>query len=420
MLPALERDPRYQSLDVWRGLACLMVVLDHAAMATVQWSDTQGAGSFLEYGLRCAVVWGTRQSLGPPLFFVISGYCIAASVDSLRRKGKSAFDFMYRRLWRTFPPYWTAVLVYAAVVLFLDAAGLEKLHRSSVGFELDSPTQLNAWQWFGNLTLTETWRSCFLGGGEPAIFTRVAWSLCYQEQFYAVCFVVALLTPRRLYGVLAAATAAILAVRVMAWDSGMLFRMDGLFPVYWHEFAVGLAVYWRLNVAAPRAWKRGVDLGLIALVSVGMLTEFESTAWAAAFGLVLVGARRWDGRLAGVEKLAPVRACGKRCYSIYLIHLPACTAILAGLNELGVTGFWPRVLISVPLASAGALVSGWLFYEHVESRFLNLPVVKPIRVPREVETVAVASSVASVVNPSRVEARAVVVPVPVPVMATAA
>src|SRR4051794_669347 len=25
----LERDPRYQSLDLWRGLACLMVVVDH-------------------------------------------------------------------------------------------------------------------------------------------------------------------------------------------------------------------------------------------------------------------------------------------------------------------------------------------------------------------------------------------------------
>src|SRR4051812_24406371 len=33
MKPPVERSPRYLSLDVWRGLACLMVVVHHAAVA---------------------------------------------------------------------------------------------------------------------------------------------------------------------------------------------------------------------------------------------------------------------------------------------------------------------------------------------------------------------------------------------------
>jgi peptidoglycan/LPS O-acetylase OafA/YrhL len=369
MKPPVERSRRYLSLDVWRGVACLMVLLHHASVA-LSWEEVGGDG--LEAWLRRGILSLLKAGVGPPLFFVMSGYCVAASIDSFRRKGTSPLGFLAKRLWRTFPPYWVALLGFVAVVTGLDALGLGRLHGGLVSLELTSPATLTRAQWLGNLTLTESWRP-LVGGGEGNEFTRIAWSLCYQEQFYLVCFLVMVVAPRRFHAVLAAATVAIVGFRVFAWDSGGLSRIDGTFPVLWHEFAVGLAVYWRFNRAPSRGARWGIDLCLAGLLVVACWTQFESTAEAAALGLALIALRRWDERIAGLSWLDPLRACGRRCYSIYLVHLPICAVGNHCLYELGMTGFWARALVMVPLVSLASVGAGWLFYRGVESRFVQLP-----------------------------------------------
>lgn len=369
----LQCDPRYRSLDVWRGLACLMVVIDHVAIPALALDAPDGNPVGVEGWLRARVYEATRLGLGPPMFFVISGYCIAASVDSLRRKGKSAGEFLLRRVWRTLPPYWAAIAAFLVVTVGLDLLGLERLHRGPVGIGLSSPNELDASQWLGNLTLTETWRHNVWGSAYSSVYTRVAWSLCYQEQFYVVCFLAVLLAPRRLYSVLAIASALFIMLRAVLADVGMIHRIEGLFPIFWQEFAVGLAVYWRLNVATNRTERTATDLALLALLGVALRGDQPSTVAAAAFGLVLIAVRRWDARLAALPALAGVRAAGKRCYSIYLMHLPVCAVGNMVLHELGVTTFWARVAIMLPIVSALAVAAGWAFYATVESRFVGLP-----------------------------------------------
>ena len=87
-----------------------------------------------------------------------------------------------------------------------------------------------------------------LGAGAN-VYTRVAWSLCFEEQFYLICFLALLLAPGRFFTALAGATLVIAAVRVWFWWSNGLGSLRGTFPLIWHEFAVGLAVFYRLNVA---------------------------------------------------------------------------------------------------------------------------------------------------------------------------
>ena len=97
----MNHDHRYKSLDVWRGIACLMVVLDHAGYALIGLPvELEGLEGWARRAIRTAL----GLALGPPMFFVISGYCIAASLDSLRRQGGNAFEFLARRIWRTLPP----------------------------------------------------------------------------------------------------------------------------------------------------------------------------------------------------------------------------------------------------------------------------------------------------------------------------
>jgi hypothetical protein len=45
----------------------------------------------------------------------------------------------------------------------------------------------------------------------------------------------------------------------------------------------------------------------------------------------------------------------------------------AALFDLGLTSFWARVLVIVPVVSAASLAVGWAFHHAVERRFMGPP-----------------------------------------------
>jgi peptidoglycan/LPS O-acetylase OafA/YrhL len=51
--------------------------------------------------------------LGVPIFFVISGYCVYLAAEH----SKTARDFIIRRFFRIFPPYWFSLCVVLATIL---------------------------------------------------------------------------------------------------------------------------------------------------------------------------------------------------------------------------------------------------------------------------------------------------------------
>jgi peptidoglycan/LPS O-acetylase OafA/YrhL len=202
----------------------------------------------------------------------------------------------------------------------------------------------------------------------------VAWSLCFEEQFYLMCFLALWLAPgRMMYPALGVATLVIVAARALVWQFGDLWSIRGTFPLLWHEFAVGLAVFYRFNVAKAPIERRLVDVGLAALLLTGLLTAGRETVTAAAFGLVLIALKRWDVRSESLGWLAPFRASGRRCYSIYLAHLPVCVVGNHWLFDLGLTSFWARTLVMMPLVSVAGVAAGWAFHALVETHFLNPP-----------------------------------------------
>ena len=340
-------------------------------------------GNLLERLIRGSISFGFRHAnLGVPIFFVISGYCIAAASETAWKRGLGGWRFLARRVWRIYPPYWGSVLWFASIMAGLDALGLERLHsdRGTMALQLLSPGKIEPLQWLGNLTLTEEWRPLVWRPPYGQVYTLVAWSLCYEEQFYFICFLILLLAPRRLFGCLLTVTAVCLFLRVALSDVGALSRIHGAFPLLWHEFAIGLAVYWRLHHAATTQARRAVELALAGLVVASSfdylnygLTEW-STGAAAGFGLLLIVLWRWDDRLIRQRWLAPLRACGLRSYSIYLIHLPVCTVgnqTLAACFDL--SSFWSRALFMAPVVTLASVGAGWCYYHGVERHFHNPP-----------------------------------------------
>ena len=139
------------------------------------------------------------------------------------------------------------------------------------------------------------------------------------------------------------------------------------------SFAIGLALYWRINVAQSFWSKRAIEVSLVGLFAIACRQNLVTTAAASAFGLLLIVCYRWDEPIARISQLDPLRLCGRRSYAIYLIHLPVCTIGNAALAEMGLTSFWSRALIMVPAVTAASVAAGWIFYGLIDRRFGNLP-----------------------------------------------
>ncbi len=365
-------------LDAWRGIACLMVLGFHAAALTMSPEQTG-----LAYEpLRKFEQWGF---LGVQVFFVVSGYCIAAAAMASRGETPTR-TFLRRRLHRVFPPYWGmlgVLCVLGLLGILLREAGVENpifnpffVHDGPAGSPPGPPIGVH---WITNVTLTEsTWLSF---GRQCRYANNVSWSLCYELQFYALAALLLVArTPRRIALGVAAMSLATVVVRgfPVVYPRGFLFDR-------WFEFACGLWLYFRLTGrGGPKALL--VDaLGLATLAvhylahvhgahGTGVGQEAKTPFFCAAVAAVLFALRR-SGLDRRLEGLAPVRALsfvGTRSYSIYLIHYPIVMTLAAWAPVRRIEGGYG--LYGVVLAMAVlSLLAAEAFHRGVERRFLNPP-----------------------------------------------
>ncbi len=384
------RQLRYATLDAWRGLACLLVIAFHSVAGTLVTPKFVGqiatdGGSLADWFL----VLVARFWIGVPLFFVISGYCIAAAADSARRRPCPARTFFIRRIRRIYPPLWGFLLIAAILVVLLPK--MFSALNVPVLIPYTAPTELSIWQWFGSITLTEEWRH-HLAGPQTGYFIGHIWTLCYEEQFYLVSGLLVAVVPRWLFPATLVVT--LFVVLKLSGAITLPFDSDGTFlDGLWLAFAAGGAVYYRANEATPTI-RRCIDLGLVA----GMIWAASHVAdwWMfpqtlpaflmAAFpaALVLGLLQPFDDLSKRYTIFAPLRWCGMRCYSLYLVHGPIANLVSYNLYHAGITGSTATVLITMPVCLAASLTAGWAFYRWVEVRFHNPPlpvasVVEPVR-----------------------------------------
>ncbi|MCE9565146.1 MAG: acyltransferase [Planctomycetes bacterium] len=392
----LPRNPRYESLDVWRGIACLTVTMLHGVAGYLSTPELETrvraeGGSVADW----LMVLGTRLWFGVPLFFVISGYCIAGAADSARRKPHPGLTFFWRRFRRIYPPLWAFLAITAVVVALLPDAAIPGPNEEHAR-PLPRPTELKPAQWFGSLTLTEEWRP-YIGGPSKDYFARQVWTLCYEEQFYFVMGLIVLLARQWLFP-LAAAISAIVFLNVMDLNT-LLGDQIGVnlnayqrplrgcfFDGLWLAFAAGISVYYRVNYATPL-----IRWSLDGLLVAGLFSTIQAlpTAWdfqsnltghliVAFAGALLLG---WlhgaDTKIATSRFTAPLRWAGRMCYSLYLVHGPVTALIQWNFYRWGITSPTAGLLITLPVATAASLALSWVFHRTVESRFLNTP-PKPI------------------------------------------
>ena len=157
--------------------------------------------------------------VGVPIFFVISGYCIAATCDSARRRPRAMGDFYLRRFRRIFPPYWIYLGLVAALFGLLAILGWPKAILTDRGLTLKCPWDMSPWQLVGSVFLTAGWQDRLVGPG--GLMSGQAWSLCYEEQFYLVSGLLLWFAPRDFFPGVAAVSGLVLALYLVGACSGL-------------------------------------------------------------------------------------------------------------------------------------------------------------------------------------------------------
>jgi peptidoglycan/LPS O-acetylase OafA/YrhL len=317
--------------------------------------------------------------MGVPIFFVVSGYCISASIDSLRRRSHSLAQYFWRRLRRIYPPLWAAYVlgIILTLLVMLSSATYDECAQ------LPRLTRFSGWNWIGNITASESWLPRLRGDGDPAFLLPNTWTLCYEEQFYAVTGLLLALAARRFFATAYLIALATFALRHLCAAAGMNltgFFFDGL----WIMFCAGILVYERLNYFARLGSRITLGVLLTGVIYGGaervLATDYELRHFgerilaASAFAILLIYLHRWDTRIVKQSLLRPIAWLGKISYSVFLTHYPIVVLIACLLAMAGVRSDAMVFLVTVPICLTVSLPIAWLFHLAVERHFLNTPV----------------------------------------------
>ncbi|MDB5348588.1 MAG: putative acyltransferase [Schlesneria sp.] len=368
---------RFALLDCWRGIACLMVVIAHAR-EPAELRYLEGNEPVSDFAGQLVVFLGTFR-VGVQIFFVISGYCISATVEGFGRRNSSVLRYFSRRFWRIYPPYWSLfILMWIAVTLLEFAASRgwvpQGLNNSK------SPLTLTASQFLGNVTLTETWRY-HLFGSESKLFLKHAWTLCYEEQFYLFVGLSLIAFPRKYFrsivwlSVISIACLLLSALNVVDIRG---FSIDR----YWFSFAIGVLVYYRLchasirdrcfidvSVASAAIAALAIDLAPIHLDEADH-AFVHNLAVSMIFGVSLIVMHRWDAYLSTLRPFKALAFVGVISYSLYLIHAPVVPIIARFMMKLGLKSDLATLCLTVPLCMLASVPMAWLFWFCCERPFL--------------------------------------------------
>jgi peptidoglycan/LPS O-acetylase OafA/YrhL len=349
---------RLKGLDTLRAAAILLVLMSHYA-------------GFVARAPIFGVV-GNIGWAGVDLFFVLSGYLIGNQILAPAARGESLSLklFFARRLLRTLPNYYAVLAVYLL------------LPHSVIAGKAAAP----AWRF---LTFTQNFGLAY---GET--FTH-SWSLCIEEQFYLLLplAVLALVrpgrSPRLAWCALAAAIAAGMATRGMAWlqDGHNAFAAEVYYSSFcrFDELLPGVAVAMLKNfhpALLKRILKHGNALlaaGLAAAVAVLSCVQNEApnAFLASSFGFSLVAgsfALLTCAALSPSSLLNRLRIPGAASlalwsYAVYLVHKPVFMALRLQLERLGIDAAAPLTIAAV---MATGVLGGWLLFRLVETPFMQL------------------------------------------------
>lgn len=336
---------RIPLLDVFKGLACLLIVAHHLVF--------YGPMSTVAYPLASDLMdWlFTYGRMAVQVFLVLGGYLAAST---LAPTGVARFDSPWQQVQRRFVrlsiPYLAALLF---ALLAAQVARWGMVHPSI-------PSEPSLPQLLAHVFMLQD-----LLGFEA--LSAGVWYVAIDFQLFVLAVAVCTLA-RRWPG----RWLAPVLVLGLASASLLYFNLDtdldtlGLY--FAGAYGMGMLAFWAGRSRRPWAWLSALALlGLTAL----LLDWRERIAVALVTALVLgvlqasPAARQWS-------PWPRVQRLGQMAYSVFLLHFSVCLLVNTVFSQYVPDAPWANAL-GMLLAFVLSLRAGQWLYQHVESRLVCLP-----------------------------------------------
>jgi peptidoglycan/LPS O-acetylase OafA/YrhL len=335
---------RWNFLDSIRGLAALVVMINHAALVM---PAPYSAALLPFYAGRGSAI----------MFFVLSGLVIAKSRMSEARSSYS--QFLVRRFFRIFPPL-AAALCFSILLYFLiSPSGLPGHTRwfNSIWADGVRPRLVA-----GHLFL--------VGRAQDQSLDNVIWSLGYEIRISI--WIPLMLIAARKFGIPKFVCLALLAAVVVE----VLLRHRGIRPSSHYGatglldevlmtghfvllFVAGLLIAMRAELVT-RFFERLANWTKACLLALGFyLLCFKSDLYNGLGAILIIALAFGSDRLRAFLNIASLQWLGRISYSLYLVHLP----ILAAFQYLLVN---VHPVLTVALALCTTFVAAHLLNQLVE------------------------------------------------------
>ena len=334
--PRIVQLGKFDSLQVFRGLAATGVVFQHTAMSTGSFVGKLPAGlnSIFEHGF-----------LGVDFFFVLSGFIILSSHFDDEKSVAAMRTYGSKRFVRIFPPYWPVSI--ALIISYLLLPNLSAGNRSD--FSLLSSLLL-------------------LPDAHPPALS-VAWTLIHEVLFYLV-FCLFFVSNRIFLIFVSAWVLAICASRWLA-DGGGLSPLPArmLNPVNL-EFVLGMSVAYLARVVSNRFAMAWICLGCVVFVLLlfWSFSEQHRILFGLPFSALVLGAVLLErqGRIAMPRSMVLM---GDASYAIYLVHNPLVSLTSRLVGRLPGLASWGMGMF---MGVASSLVAGVLYHLLMEKPLIRL------------------------------------------------
>lgn len=333
----LFMNQRFTGIQILRFVAAMLVVVMHLTQAISIHITGTGTSNYWASG-----------SAGVDIFFVISGFVMAASTGpspaGLSGRIHLAWVFLKRRGLRIVPLYWFYTLLKAALLLLVPSlATRSSIDASHLAASLFFVPAMSPW-----------------GLIEPTL--PVGWTLNFEMLFYAVFTVAIALALPRLRFCLLALLAVFLAGRYLQEVVPLAFYARSI--VFEFIFGMGIAYYFFNFKKMPVAlgWV-AMGLGLVFMFGFPWTPSSDRlVTWGVAAALMVIGALWLEPWTERIRLAAPLSFLGDASYSIYLSHTFVVPAGVMALYKLGIRDS----LVIAPFILLAVIVAGSLSYIWIE------------------------------------------------------
>lgn len=377
----MRKIPPLLIMDAFRGFAALWVTMFHGSMQFID-------GGHLEFFKNPLYAFSCYGTLGVPMFFVISGYCITGAAYESIRSSSGIMRFASARVRRIYPPY--LVVLALTLLMGIVAAFFDKsLGRLPHNINLSDPIF-----WISNITLTHE-------AFKLPICVGVSWSLSYEVTFYAIVgsFVVCsnLFSRGNTKSGIKILSKLTFLLTFLSVTWLILSPKTCPFPLdKWYQFGIGSMLFLHKSSEEEANEKRrcmpSLEFILIGVLTLafGVIYQLSRTPHGMVEGYVLAHPHAtsreeaflcistaallgfmWprDHSLVRSRLIQILMWLGTISYSLYLTQMLLIPFIIARLRLMGLDGsyYWITFLIVL----TATIVCGWIFNRLVESRFIS-------------------------------------------------